>query len=624
MKTFLAGVAGHERRDQKGEHVTQTWRRRSAQRWGTRAGAGLVVLALVAGAGPAATAGPAGAAPDTGAAADTAGKMTLGEHLAVLAGVGKNYLRRLRPEVLARLSGGGQKLITLAEKGAQLSEAADLAQRQARTLGQARAQGPRLAPPGLANDPFAAEDLFSRLSGMTQSETSAGWCGRNAVIGFNDSGSFVASSFLALSPSQSLSFNGWSQSVDAGRTWTDRGALTADPIPADLEFRDLLGDPVVACTAQRTFYYASLAIDTGPDAAFGRSGISVSRSTDGGTSFGPAIMASAQDAALHFLDKPWLAVEPGPTSSPDDDVLHVSYTHFDVSGAGACPDEGRNVIEYVRSTDGGRTFGAPVVLDEVCDSGGFVQGSQVEAGVGDQVYLAWERYPADASANRELRISRSTDLGGSFGPARRIAETTGIGDSAVLQGMFRAFLDLQGLAVDRSASSRRGTVYVTFQDGSARQKPDPLGFCLGEATYCFGDVYLARSTDGGATWSAPVRVNDDDIRLGIDQWFPAVEVDSAGRVWVSYYDRRRDERNLLIDTFVGRSTNGGRTFTTVRATPRSFAPVTGHQDLVVNPVYMGDYNAVAADALGRHPGVIVAWGDNSLGDANVVQRKIGG
>ena len=36
---------------------------------------------------------------------------------------------------------------------------------------------------------------------------------------------------------------------------------------------------------------------------------------------------------------------------------------------------------------------------------------------------------------------------------------------------------------------------------------------------------------------------------------------------------------------------------------------------------MGDYIAVAADSTGRYPGVITSWGDNGLGDANVVQRK---
>jgi hypothetical protein len=42
---------------------------------------------------------------------------------------------------------------------------------------------------------------------------------------------------------------------------------------------------------------------------------------------------------------------------------------------------------------------------------------------------------------------------------------------------------------------------------------------------------------------------------------------------------------------------------------------------VADPFYMGDYIAIAADATGRNPGAIAAWGDNALGDANVVQRR---
>jgi hypothetical protein len=447
------------------------------------------------------------------------------------------------------------------------------------------------------------------------------------VIGFNDSGSFIATSFLALSPSGSLSFNGWSQSTDAGASYTDRGGLIADPIPPELEFRDLFGDPVTGCTSKRDFYYASLAMDTGPGGSFVNSAITVSRSVDGGATFGPAIVAATEDANLHFLDKPWFVVEPGPTGSPADDVLHVTYTDFDFSGfegTGPCPDEGRTAIEYVRSLDGGQTWSEPLVLDEVCDSQGFLQGSQVEFGVDDEVYAAWEAYPFDASETREIRIRRSTDLGASFGAVIPVTPVTAIGDDFALQGGFRAFLDLQGLAVDQSSGARRGTVYLTFQDGSARQKPDPLGFCGGTATYCFGDVYLTASSDGGASWSEPARINNDDVRLGIDQWFPAVDVDRSGTVWVTYHDRRRDERNLLIDTFVALSSNGGASWKNERATRDSFPPITGWQDVVVNPSYMGDYIAVAADRTGRHPGVIVAWGDNALGDANVLQTRVKG
>jgi hypothetical protein len=402
------------------------------------------------------------------------------------------------------------------------------------------------------------------------------------------------------------------------------GPLLADPIPADLQFRDLLGDPVIACTTPDTFYYASLAVDTGLGNAFANSDITVSRSTNGGTTFDAAVPAAAKDANLHFLDKPWMAVEPGATSSASDDVLHVVYTDFDFSGffgSGPCPGQLRTAIEYVRSTDGGRTWSTPLVEQELCDRDGTVQGAQVEAGVGDDVYVAWERFPFAAGDPREVRIRRSIDLGGSFAPSSTVSKLTPIGDGFVLQGLFRADLDLQGLAVDRGSGARRGTVYVTFHDGSARQKPDPLGFCGGTATYCFGDVYLTKAGSDVTSWSAPVRINDDDIRLGIDQWFPAVDVDQSGAVWTAFYDRRRDSRNFLIDTFVARSGDGGATWANSRATANNFAPVTGWQDLVVNPAYMGDYIAIAVDATGRYRGVIAAWGDNSLGDANVLQRR---
>jgi hypothetical protein len=110
--------------------------------------------------------------------------------------------------VVARLSGGGQTLIKIAQDQDKVQRLAANAP-AALTRQSARAQGPRAARPGFANDTFAAEDFFSRLTGMTQSETTAAWCGSNALIGFNDSGSFVSTLFLAQSPSGSLSFNGW-------------------------------------------------------------------------------------------------------------------------------------------------------------------------------------------------------------------------------------------------------------------------------------------------------------------------------------------------------------------------------------------------------------------------------
>lgn len=531
-------------------------------------------------------------------------------------------LERKLPDARTRvLSSGAQQLIEVGRQADRLKPqgaglqaalqevAAESARRQRSARGLAGRQ---------VNDPFAPEDLASRLLGSTQSETTAAWCGDAALAGYNDSGSFVATLFFGVSPSGSLSFNGWSRSADRGTTFTDQGPLLADPLPEGVTFRDLLGDPLVNCTTGDDFYYGSLATDFNDDDTVD-SGISVSHSADGGQTFGPAVMAAEKDADLHFLDKPWMDAEPGPTPAADDDILHVTYTDFDFSSQSAtCGEEGRTAIEYVRSDDSGQTWTEPLVIDEVCGFESFVQGSQVEAGPGDVVYVAWERY--EGFETRDIRIRRSSDLGASFAAASVIDSVTPIGDGFLVQGGFRAFLDLQGLAVDESTKPSTGTVYVTWHDGRNNRQFDPAGACGGEPVYCFGDILFARSSDEGATWSRPVRVNDDDPRLGIDQHFPALTVDGSGTVWTTFYDKRRDPRNLLIDTFVGKSTNRGARWTNRRVTRQAFPAIIG-EDLVVNPVYMGDYNAIEPDQLGQTPGVLVVYGDNSLGDPNVVAVK---
>jgi hypothetical protein len=155
------------------------------------------------------------------------------------------------------------------------------------------------------------------------------------------------------------------------------------------------------------------------------------------------------------------------------------------------------------------------VIEEVCESAGSVQGSQVEGGIGDDVYVAWEHYPADPLASREIRVRRSSNLGTAFGQTQLVTPVTPIGDGFALQGNFRTFLDLQGLAVDRTRGARPGSVYLTFHDGRNRQQPDPLGNCGGTPTYCFSDVFVTRSNDRGAIQRSAgrPRVRPDPLRL---------------------------------------------------------------------------------------------------------------
>jgi hypothetical protein len=431
----------------------------------------------------------------------------------------------------------------------------------------------------------ATDFVLSRTAGFTQSETSTAWCGNIVVVGYNDSGSFLETLVFGVG---GLSFNGVARSIDRGRTFTD--LLFLDPGPST---NFLGGDPVVACTSPTTFYYSSLL--SRPAAT----GISVSKSTNGGLTYGTPVAAALKPAPAHFLDKSWMAVDP-----TNDSRLFVTYTDFDNSGtSAACPGAGRTAIEIVRSVDGGATWGAPQVIDEVCRgpaiSFPFVQGSTVAVGPDGEVYVVWERYddfnPAtfNDSNDREIRSRKSTDTGATFAAFTKVADVFPSGDGFALRGGFRAFLDNQGLAIDRSATASRGHVYVAFHDGGAVTTPD-VGSDTG--VYGFADAMVSRSSDGGATWDAPVKVNDNvEAELGTDQYQPGVAVDVGGRVASCFYDRRRDAANFEIDRFCAVSRDGGQTWgPNTKQTRRSFTPIHA-TDSVVNPVYMGDYDTIAGD-----------------------------
>jgi hypothetical protein len=539
-------------------------------------------------------------------------------HLQLLIDQAKAVRDGLGPGLVKALSKGGAQFVLLGDKADLLMGALDAAK--------------------LASNPLEPEDFISRLAGSTQSEESVAWCGRNAIIGFNDSGSFVRTMFPPNpSPSGSISGDGWSVSANAGDSFSDRGILLPDPVPLGTRFLDLFGDPVTGCTDNATFYYASLATNITTSFPGMFTAVSLSKSVDGGASFGGAKIAVQKPIFLSgfgpsdMLDKEWMAVK----RMAGSDHIHITYTHFVLSTCAGFPPTTSTSIEYVRSTDGGATFSSPIVIDQVCGPIAFLQDSHVAVGNASDVYVAWESYPNGYQPGRQIKLSKSTDDGTSFGPPVIVTDVTAVGNGFFVQGFFRDGLDLQGLAVDTTSGPGRGNVYITWQDGRNLNQNDPFGFIniggsggcpVGSPPgpgYCFGDVLFTRSLNGGATWSAPIRVNNDPKTLRVDHMFPAVEVDKDGQLFTVFYDRRRDSRNFLIDTFVAKSRDGGQSWKNHRVTGNNFAAV-HDQDVVVNSFYMGDYLGIAVDRLRQRDGVIVSWGDNSLGDANVAFARVSG
>jgi hypothetical protein len=104
------------------------------------------------------------------------------------------------------------------------------------------------------------------------------------------------------------------------------------------------------------------------------------------------------------------------------------------------------------------------------------------------------------------------------------------------------------------------------------------------------DILSIRSTDGGMTWSGPIRINDDAGTAA--QFFPWIAFDPHGTAHVCWYDRREDGYD--IDVYYARSTDGGATFEeNVRVTAAAYTPILPWDTTVA---FIGDYNGIAANA----------------------------
>jgi len=165
-------------------------------------------------------------------------------------------------------------------------------------------------------------------------------------------------------------------------------------------------------------------------------------------------------------------------------------------------------------------------------------------------------------------------------------------------------------AVDRSSNTAtRGNVYVVWMD---RRFNDPD----------HDDILLARSTTNGLTWDDPVVVDRTPRR--VDAFTPMVDVDSQGRVAVSYYDFRNDvagDDELSTDFWVTHSHNGGRSF------PDESRLTTAPFDMRTAPdalgYFVGDYTGLDHAGSTFHPTWVDANDGNTTNRTDVRHRTAG-
>jgi hypothetical protein len=77
------------------------------------------------------------------------------------------------------------------------------------------------------------------------------------------------------------------------------------------------------------------------------------------------------------------------------------------------------------------------------------------------------------------------------------------------------------------------------------------------------DIVFIKSTDGGDSWSDPIRINDDPEGPSVYQFHPWITVNQRGAIIVFFYDQRNDPPLYEnFDTYIAFSFDGGETFTT--------------------------------------------------------------
>ena len=283
-----------------------------------------------------------------------------------------------------------------------------------------------------------------------------------------------------------------------------------------------------------------------------RNGIFVRRSLDGGKTWEPEHVPVAEQptvAGIPFEDKPYIVADNSKSKFAGN--LYVGWTRWRLTDS---------QMVVARSTDDGKTWSAPVEIDAhpglPRDDNGAAEGFDGAVGADGTLYAIWSQDDA-------IMFTSSKDGGKTFSRAQPIIHTAPI--MFAIETLDRAN-GFPQIGVD----SKNKRLYVTWSD-----------YRNGDL-----DVFISSSSDGGKHWTEAMRVNNDPVHNGAEQFFQWLAVDPVdGALNVMFYDRRQDPANRKQIVVLARSTDQGRHFENYAWTDQPFE---------AGGAFFGDYSGLAA------------------------------
>jgi uncharacterized membrane protein len=375
--------------------------------------------------------------------------------------------------------------------------------------------------PGLADRPGLASRTVSetgeeRISGAqssprSESEIRVNRQNTQKIIG--------ASNNISASGMQAQFF-----SSNGGVTW----GQSSLPLVTGDAFQS---DPTVDWTSDGTAWSMTIGIDASQTVLTMRS----YKSTNGGASW---TFDATFSGSLTNNDKEQLWVDHSATSPFKDNIYVIWHPGLPCVIARRTGPTGswQTPIQVSGAETTGTAIGADIKTNANGDVFGF--------------------YPDTGSQG--IYVVKSTDGGASFSAPVHIATTFGSFQFAVPADASRQLLIYTAAAAYRTAN--KNNVYVAWDDLSG----DPGctsggGPGTNASSSCKSRIFFSRSTDGGATWSAPVKINNQS---GLnDQFFPWLVVDdSNGKLALAYYDTVGDSTRTSTNLYYQSSIDDGQTW----------------------------------------------------------------